>query len=85
MAKIMRIYGETYYGIIRLPTEVTFELLDALGSAGTASTALAFGKRWLAYSLRLGENMVTFDCHGVRTIASLKEDADGWHVLMEVC
>ena len=85
MAQIMRLYGETYDGIIRLPTEVTFELLDALGSAAATSAATAFGKRWLADSRRLGQTKVTFDCQGVSIIASLKEDAEGWHVLVEVC
>ena len=85
MAQLMRLYGEASDGIIRLPVEITCGLLNELGSTGAAVAAMAYGKRWLADSLRQGQTCAIYECQDVSIVARLEEDEDGWHVLVGLC
>ena len=68
-------------GIIRLPVEVTVELLNALVTGEAAMAAVSYGTRWLADKLRRGQKWTIYECRGVTVIASLEENDDGWFIL----
>ena len=83
MGQMIRYDNGTMNGIIKLPVEFTVELLNALLTEDAALAAVSYGTRWLADKLRKGQNRAIYECRGVTVIARLKEDSDGWLVLIE--
>jgi hypothetical protein len=85
MAKSIRCDGGPLTGVIRLPVEVTVELLNALVTGEAALAAIAYATKWLSESLRRGQQFTIFECSGITIIATLQEYEDGWFVLVEPC
>lgn len=75
--------GGPLNGLIGLPMEVSVEMLNATLTGGAAMAAIAYASKFLAESLRRGEQTVLYECSGVPLIASLVEDENGWYVLVE--
>ena len=75
--------GGPLNGIIRLPVQVTVELLNALVTADAAIAAMAYGALWLGEKLRRGQLYTIYECRGVNTMATLHDDTEGWFVLVE--
>ena len=82
MGQMIRNDGGTTNGIIRLPVEVTVELLNALLTDDAAMAAVSYGTRWLADKLRRGQIRTIFECRGVTVIATLEENDNGWFMLL---
>lgn len=83
MAQSIPYDGGPLNGLISLPMEVSVEMLNATLTASAAMAAIAYASKFLSESLRRGEQTTLYECSGVPLIASLIEDDDGWHVLIE--
>jgi hypothetical protein len=71
--------------IIKLPVEVTVELLNVLVTGEAALAAISYATMWLSQAMRQGQQFTVFECSGVTIIATLQEHGDGWAVLVEPC
>lgn len=85
MAQSIRYDGGPLNGIIKLPVQVTVELLNALETAAAAMAAISYATMWLSKAMRQGQQYTVFECAGIQIIATLQEDEAGWGVLVEPC
>lgn len=85
MAQSIRYDGGPLNGIIKLPVEITVELLNALATGEAAMAAISYATMWLSEAMRQDQQFTIFECSGVAIIATLQENEDGWTVLVEPC
>jgi hypothetical protein len=85
MSKSILYCGEVLNGHMKLPVEVTVGLLNALVNAEEVMAAIAYASKFMQASLLRGEQFTIFECAGVPIIATLVEDSEDWHILLEPC
>lgn len=85
MSKSILYCGEPLNGHLKLPVEVTVGLLNVFASANEVMAAIAYASKFMQESLLRGEQFAMFECSGVPIIATLVEDAEDWHILLEPC
>lgn len=71
--------------ILGIPAQISIELMNALGEHNVIMAAISYASKWLAQSLRKGNDYTVYECKDVQIIATLEQDESGWYVQIDPC
>lgn len=57
----------------------------ALGTPEATLAAMAYASKFLSESIRAGENCTIFECGGIEILATIEEEDNDWHIMLECC